>query len=103
MECLDCPDPTVAAPRRSQTITPLQALSLLNNGFMEACASDAPSASAVKRGATPARSRRGLSIDTTARSERTRAARSTESFAATYGLEQFCLTLLNANEFLYID
>jgi hypothetical protein len=34
LDTFDCPDPSTAAPRRSVTTTPLQALSLLNNGFV---------------------------------------------------------------------
>lgn len=34
LESFDCPDPSVTAPRRSVTTTPLQALSLLNNVFV---------------------------------------------------------------------
>src|SRR5262249_14905358 len=38
LETLDCPDPSVMTPRRAHTITPVQALSLSNNIFMEKCA-----------------------------------------------------------------
>ena len=34
LDCFDCPDPSAAAPQRSVTTTPLQALSLLNNDFV---------------------------------------------------------------------
>lgn len=34
LDSFDCPDPASAAPRRSVTTTPLQALSLLNNSFV---------------------------------------------------------------------
>ena len=34
LDCLDCPDPSGTAPRRSVTTTPLQALSLQNNSFI---------------------------------------------------------------------
>ncbi len=34
LDVLDCPDPSATAPRRAQTTTPLQALSLLNNPFV---------------------------------------------------------------------
>ena len=34
LDVFDCPDPSSAAPRRSVTTTPLQALSLLNNAFV---------------------------------------------------------------------
>ena len=35
LDALDCPDPSVKTPRRMVTITPLQALSLMNNPFVE--------------------------------------------------------------------
>ena len=34
LDALDCPDPSSTAPRRAMTTTPLQALSLLNSGFV---------------------------------------------------------------------
>jgi len=34
LDVLDCPDPSATAPRRANTTTPLQALSLLNNEFV---------------------------------------------------------------------
>jgi hypothetical protein len=34
LDALDCPDPSVKAPRRSVTTTPLQALGLMNNSFV---------------------------------------------------------------------
>ncbi|MDP7275711.1 MAG: DUF1553 domain-containing protein [Planctomycetaceae bacterium] len=34
LDTFDCPDPSIAAPRRNVTTTPLQALSLLNNAFV---------------------------------------------------------------------
>lgn len=33
LDTFDCPDPSTTTPRRSATVTPLQALSLLNNSF----------------------------------------------------------------------
>ena len=38
LESLDCPDPSVLAPRRTNTITPVQSLSMINDAFMEKCA-----------------------------------------------------------------
>src|SRR5262245_996553 len=35
LDTLDCPDPSVKTPKRMVTITPLQALSLMNNPFVE--------------------------------------------------------------------
>jgi hypothetical protein len=34
LDAFDCPDPSTAAPRRSITTTPIQALALLNNAFV---------------------------------------------------------------------
>ena len=34
LDALDCPEPSVSTPRRAATTTPLQALALLNDGFM---------------------------------------------------------------------
>src|SRR5439155_13346446 len=35
LEAFDCPDPSVKTPRRGTTTTPLQALSLMNNSFVQ--------------------------------------------------------------------
>src|SRR5205823_6830381 len=35
LEVFDCPEPSVKAPRRSITTTPLQALALMNNAFVQ--------------------------------------------------------------------
>jgi hypothetical protein len=103
MDCLDCPDPTVAAPRRNRTITPLQALSLFNNGFMEQSAA---------RFAERVRGDAGdeITAQVTHACELAFGRRPTPpelelltAFVTEHGLDQACLTLLNSNEFLYID
>jgi hypothetical protein len=103
LDALDCPDPSVMAPRRTRTITPLQALSMTNNSFMEKCA---------ERFA--ARVRRDAGEDAAGQVERAwrlafsrppgdREARAARAFVAKQGLAELCLVLFNANEFLYID
>ena len=103
LEALDCPDPSVMAPRRTRTVTPIQALSMTNNPFMEKCA---------ERFA--ARLRRDAGDDAAGQVERAwrlafsrspadREARAARSFVAKQGLAELCLVLFNANEFLYID
>jgi hypothetical protein len=103
LDALDCPDPSVMAPRRTRTITPLQALSMSNNPLMERCA---------ERFA--ARLRRDEGDDAGAQVERAwrlafsrppgeREARAARSFVAKQGLEGLCLVLFNANEFLFVD
>jgi hypothetical protein len=91
------------APRRTRTITPLQALSMTNNPFMEKCA---------ERFA--ARLRRDAGDDAAGQVERAwrlafsrppgdREARAARAFVAKQGLAELCLVLFNANEFLFID
>lgn len=103
LESLDCPDPTVTAPRRASTTTPLQALSLLHNGwvvqvsqhFAKRVQTDAGDALSeqVKRAYFLALARQPTDR------ERTLAV----SFVERHGLPLFCQALLNTNEFLFID
>jgi hypothetical protein len=103
LDVLDCPDPSVSTPRRSETTTPQQALSLLNNRFVERAAArwserlerEAPG----YRRAQVARAYR-LAFGRAADAAELRFG---ESFAAQHGLAQLCLVLLNTNEFLYVD
>ena len=103
LESLDCPDPSVMSPRRSRTITPVQALALLNNSFMERCA---------EQFATRVRAAAGESIGeqikfayrlALARDPSEQEQGLATDFMAGNGLEQFCLVLLNSNEFLFIN
>jgi hypothetical protein len=103
MDTLDCPDPSVATPRRSVTTTPLQALALLNDAFVEhyaerfasRLARECPDDQAAQVGRAyelafarkPAGDELAFGRD----------------FVARHGLLQFCLVLFNASEFLYID
>jgi hypothetical protein len=103
LDLLDCPDPSVATPRRTVTSTPLQALALLNDRFMEHHAGKF--AARVKREApagTAAQVRRAY--DLSFARQPTRAELSfCRRFAEKHGLTQLCLVLLNTNEFSHID
>jgi hypothetical protein len=103
LESLDCPDPSVMSPRRPRTITPIQALSLSNNAFMEKCA---------KRFAARVRAETGDDVDRQverawrlafARAPNDRERQAARAFAAGRGLDQLCLVLFNANEFLFVN
>lgn len=102
LDGFDCPDPSVATPRRTVTTTPLQALSLLNNKFMEHVAGRW--AARLQREAPGASAQVTLAYrQAFSRSPRPDESRFAESFAAKHGLDQLCLVLLNANELLYLD
>ena len=102
LDALDCPDPSVKAPRRNVTTTPLQALGLMNNSFVwrqarklaervQREAGDAPGARISRAcqltlGRKPTAAELGL----------------LQPLAERHGLENVCWVLLNANEFVYL-
>ena len=99
----DCPDAGQMTPRRTQSITPIQALSLWNSPFANRQAGIF---------ADRVRSESGPEID----SQIDRAVRLSlgrpptelevtrlESLCRAHGLEQVCRVLLNTNEFLLIQ
>jgi hypothetical protein len=103
LESLDCPDPSVMSPQRTETITPVQALSLLNNSFIEECAKRF--AQRVQRDAgesANAQIERAYAL-ALARAPRSEELALANSFVREHGIEQFCLVLLNTNAFLYVD
>ncbi len=93
----DLPDIAFAAPKRANTTTPLQALTLLNHPFTldmaKALAARLPADDAVAHAY-----RFAFQREPTARERE--AAR---ELIATHGTEAFCRALLNANELLYLD
>ncbi|HEX5269209.1 MAG TPA: DUF1553 domain-containing protein, partial [Gemmataceae bacterium] len=102
LETLDCPDPSVKAPRRAVTTTPLQALGLMNSAFVRRQAKGF--AERVEREAgDDAAARVVLAYKlalgrppTDAEKERA------VGHVREYGVESLCWVLLNASEFLYI-
>ncbi len=103
LDLLDCPDPSLATPKRSVTSTPLQGLALLNNPFMEHYAERF--AERLRReapGGTAAQVRRAYAL-AFARQPAAEELAFGERFIAAHGLGQFCLVLMNANEFMYVD
>jgi hypothetical protein len=102
LDTFDCPDPSATAPKRATTITPLQALSLMNNSLVFAMADDF--ALRVQRDASDAVDRQIRLVYEMAYG---READDSEvelgaNFAATHGLASFCRVILNSNEFLYL-
>lgn len=102
LDVLDCPDPSVATPRRSVTTTPLQALTLLNNKFVEHYA--ASFAERLKREAgDPAGQVRRAYALAFARAPTTAETQFGMKYIADHGLAEYCLVLINLNEFIFVD
>jgi Protein of unknown function (DUF1553)/Protein of unknown function (DUF1549) len=103
LDVLDCPDPSVTTPKRTVTSTPLQALSLLNNRFMEHCADRfAERLERESPGDMAGQVRRAYDLCFARRATEAEVAFG-ENFAAKHGLGQLCLVLLNTNEFSCVD
>ena len=102
MTSLDCADPSMRVDRRNESLSPLQALALLNNGFLltqaEALANRARAeasdpAGQLERAFRLALSRQPTSVE----------AGELGVYAAKNGLPQTCRILLNLNEFSFVD
>ncbi len=101
MDSFDCPDPSVATPQRSNSNTPVQALTLLNNGFVLKQAERLAERLRREAGAEPAAQiRRAYSLlygrDPSAKELAAGAA-----FLGQHSLGAYARVLFNTNEFLY--
>lgn len=93
----DLPDIALAAPRRANTTTPLQALTLLNHHFTL----DLAAALATRLDATdPVSHAYALAFQRPPTAKEKSAA---VALIATHGRDAFCRALLNANELIYLD
>lgn len=102
LDAFDCPDPSVKTPRRGVTTTPLQALGLMNNSFVQRQA-----AKLSERALREANNDSAAAVETAWRlvlgrnptgSEKDRAAVA----VANQGLKSVCWALLNSTEFIYV-
>lgn len=102
LDALDCPAPSLAAPKRRTTTTPLQALALMNNPF--AFRQAERFAERVRR---QAGNRLAQQVDhahrlALGRPPAEREAADAAAFARQHGLKSLCWVLLNSSEFLYV-
>jgi mono/diheme cytochrome c family protein len=102
MTSLDCADPSIRVDKRNESLSPLQALALLNNGFMVAQARHFAERLQRERAELPAQVERACELAfgrPPAAGERDRLV----AFAQANGLPNLCRVLLNLNEFAFID
>ncbi len=98
----DCPDAGQIAPRRNSSITPLQALNLLNSPFCMQQAGFLAGRLRQEAGADPqAEAARAFRLLFSRKATRDELAASSQLIKSE-GLLVFCRAMLNANEFLYV-
>jgi hypothetical protein len=93
----DLPDIAFAAPKRANTTTPLQALTLLNHSFTLDMAKAL--ATRIQKGDAVTQAYR----ITFQRKPSAKEHEAATQLIATHGAEAFCRALLNANELLYLE
>ena len=100
---LDCPDPANLTPRRLTTTTPLQSLALYNNDFMLRQAGYLAERLRSECGEDPGRQVERGFVLAFGRAPTEGEAALGRRFIEQHGLHPFCRSLLNANEFVYVD
>lgn len=102
MTTLDCSDSSQSTPKRGETLTSLQALSLLNNNFNLEMASRF--AQRLSSHATELEEQVDEAIAIVLQRRATVFEREQlTAYANEYGLENMCRLLFNLNEFVYVD
>jgi len=102
MDCLDCPDASLLAPKRNTTLTALQALAMLNNGLV------------VRQAEHFAARVRGISSDpkdqigaafriALGRPPGDEESHALVDYASKHGMSSACRVILNCNEFHFVD
>jgi len=103
LDAFDCPDPSVTAPRRNVTTTPLQALALLNDELVFVLADAFATRLRKEAGAdVAAQVVRGWQL-ALGREPDADERRLAGALAAEHGLEAVCRGLFNLGEFVVID
>ena len=103
MTSLDCADPSMRVDKRNESLSALQALALLNNGFMVTHGAALRRAgAAAKRRTSPAQVDRAFRL-ALGRAPSAGGARAARRLRASNGLANACRVILNLNEFVFVD
>ena len=100
---LDCPDPANFTPKRLTTTTPLQSLALYNNEFMLRQANYFAERIKREAGSNPQDQVHQAFVIAFSRSPQKEEIAIANQLVEREGLFVFCRSLLNANEFVYVD
>jgi hypothetical protein len=101
MTALDCADPSMQVDRRNETLSPLQALALFNDGFMLIMAKHL---AARIEGAAGVEAQATTAFRLAVGREPTAAERDVlTAYAREHGLANACRVIFNLNEFVFLD
>ena len=101
LEALDCPLPSTKTPRRRSTTTALQALSLMNNAFVQRRARGLAARLQGEAGGLDSQVRRAFEL-ALGRPPARRELADSRSLADRRGLDALCWGLFNTSEFLHV-
>jgi hypothetical protein len=103
LDVFDCPDPSVKTPRRGVTTTPLQALALMNNSFVQRQATKLAERAERESNGDRKRAIKSAYRYTLGRSPHEDELKLANAAAQERGLFNVCWALLNSTEFLYVQ
>jgi hypothetical protein len=102
LEALDCPVPSVKTPKRTATSTALQALSLMNNAFVQRQVKAFAERLTKESSATQFRVQRAFQL-ALGREPDAEELASSASLIDQHGLEAFCWGMFNTSEFVHVQ
>jgi hypothetical protein len=102
MDTLDCPDASQLTPARNTSVSPLQALAMLNNRFMVR-QSEHLAKRAAQAGKDLSAQIRFEYLLALGREPTAKELRALTEYAGKHGLSNACRIVLNSNEFMFVD
>ncbi len=102
MTTLDCADPSIQVGKRNESLSPLQALALLNNCLMVTMAKHFAEKLEAEGGDITAQVERGF-YAATGRELTAAESKKLAAYAKQFGLVNTCRLMLNLNEFTFVD
>jgi hypothetical protein len=102
MTVLDCADPSMQVARRNESVSPLQALTLMNNALMISMSKHFAARLDDGGGERKAKVRRAYT-EAIGHAPSARDLKELETFARVNGLPNLCRVLFNLNEFNFVD
>ncbi len=102
LDALDCPDPSVKTPRRGITTTPLQALGLMNNSFVQRQAARLADRALQEGQGDPSKAVQAAYRLALGRPATPDEAQRAVAVAGQRSLVNVCWALLNSTEFVYV-